>query len=77
MALCVSALAGSSASKRHWQIRARSLARRSSRVAASMLTDVYYLLRDGVEFHDLGRQHFVQHCPESESHADLDDRDKR
>ena len=23
-------------------------------VAASMLTDVYYMLRDGVEFHDLG-----------------------
>jgi transposase len=29
-------------------------------VAASMLTDVYYMLRDGVEFHDLGGQHFVQ-----------------
>lgn len=28
-------------------------------VAASMLTDVYYLLRDGVEFHDLGDQYFV------------------
>ena len=25
-------------------------------VAASMLTDVYYMLRDGVEFHDLGDQ---------------------
>jgi len=30
-------------------------------VAASMLTDVYYMLRDGVEFHDLGDQYFVQH----------------
>jgi transposase len=30
-------------------------------VAASMLTDVYYMLRDGVEFHDLGDQHFVHH----------------
>ena len=30
-------------------------------VAASMLTDVYYMLRDGVDFHDLGDQHFAQH----------------
>src|ERR1700732_4796068 len=29
-------------------------------VAASMLTDVYHMLRDGVEFHDLGDQYFVQ-----------------
>jgi transposase len=29
-------------------------------VAASMLTDVYYMLRDGVEFHDLGDQYFMQ-----------------
>lgn len=29
-------------------------------VAASMLTDVYYMLRDGVEFRDLGDQYFVQ-----------------
>ncbi len=29
-------------------------------VAASMLTDVYYMLRDGVEFHDLGAQYFAQ-----------------
>ena len=29
-------------------------------VAASMLTDVYYILRDGAEFHDLGGQYFVQ-----------------
>ena len=25
-----------------------------------MLTDVYYILRDGAEFHDLGGQYFVQ-----------------
>jgi transposase len=30
-------------------------------VAASMLTDIYYMLRDGVEFHDLGDQYFAQH----------------
>jgi transposase len=30
-------------------------------VAASMLTDVYYMLRDGVEFHDLGDQYFTRH----------------
>jgi len=29
-------------------------------VAASMLTDVYDMLRDGAEFHDLGAQYFVQ-----------------
>jgi transposase len=29
-------------------------------VAASMLTDAFYMLRDGVEFHDLGDQYFVQ-----------------
>lgn len=29
-------------------------------VAASMLTAVYYMLRDGTEFHDLGAQHFAQ-----------------
>ena len=29
-------------------------------VAASMLTDVYYMLRDGVEFHDRGDQYFAQ-----------------
>jgi transposase len=29
-------------------------------VAASMLTDAYHMLRDGVEFHDLGDQYFVQ-----------------
>jgi transposase len=29
-------------------------------VAASMLTDVYYMLRDGVEFRDLGDQYLVQ-----------------
>jgi len=30
-------------------------------VAASMLTAAYYMLRDGVEFHDLGDQHFLVH----------------
>jgi transposase len=30
-------------------------------VAASMLTAIYHMLRDGVEFHDLGPHHFVQH----------------
>lgn len=30
-------------------------------VAASMLTAIYVMLRDGVEFHDLGPQHFVHH----------------
>ena len=30
-------------------------------VAASMLTAVYYMLRDGTEFHDLGDQYFAQH----------------
>lgn len=29
-------------------------------VAASMLTDVFYMLRDGVEFHDAGDAYFVQ-----------------
>jgi hypothetical protein len=29
-------------------------------VAASMLTAVYYMLRDGVEFHDLGDQYVEQ-----------------
>jgi hypothetical protein len=30
-------------------------------VAASMLTAIYCMLRDGVEFHDLGNQYFAQH----------------
>lgn len=30
-------------------------------VAASMLTAVYHMLRDGVEFHDLGSQFFAHH----------------
>jgi transposase len=29
-------------------------------VAASMLTALYYMVRDGVEFHDLGSQYFVR-----------------
>src|SRR5262249_16487875 len=35
-------------------------------VAASMLTDVYQMLLNGVEFHDLGGQHFVQHDRDKE-----------
>jgi transposase len=30
-------------------------------VAASMVTAIYHMLRDGVEFHDLGNQYFAQH----------------
>ena len=30
-------------------------------VAAAMLTAIYHMLRDGVEFHDLGSQHFAHH----------------
>jgi transposase len=30
-------------------------------VGASMLTAVYHMLRDGVDFHDLGSQHFTHH----------------
>jgi transposase len=30
-------------------------------VAASMLTAVYHMLRDGTEFHDLGDQYFARH----------------
>jgi transposase len=33
-------------------------------VAASMLTAVYHMLRDGSEFHDLGSQHFAHHDKE-------------
>ena len=33
-------------------------------VAASMLTAIYHMLRDGVEFHDLGPQHFAHHDKE-------------
>ena len=29
-------------------------------VASSMLTAAYFMLRDGVEYHDLGSQHFEQ-----------------
>ena len=30
-------------------------------VAASMLTAIYYMLRDGVEYRDLGADHFTRH----------------
>lgn len=33
-------------------------------VAAAMLTAVYYMFRDGVEFHDLGAQYFAHHDKE-------------
>ena len=33
-------------------------------VAASMLTAVYHMLRDGVEFHDLGPHYFAHHDTE-------------
>jgi uncharacterized protein (DUF934 family) len=29
-------------------------------VAASMLTSIYYMLRDGTDYRDLGPQHFTQ-----------------
>lgn len=29
-----------------------------------MLTAAYYMLRDGIEYHDLGPQHFVEHDKE-------------
>jgi len=29
-------------------------------VASSMLTAAYYMLRDGVEYHDLGARHFIE-----------------
>jgi transposase len=62
-------IAWPAARKKHSYFHAQFLRLKSRRgpkkaivaVAASMLTDVYYTLRDGVEFHDLGDQYFVQH----------------
>jgi len=59
-------IAWPAARKKHSYFQAQCLRLKSRRgpkkaivaVAASMLTDVYYMLRDGVEFHDLGDQHF-------------------
>jgi len=61
-------IAWPAARKRHSYFQAQFLRLKTRRgpkkaivaVAASMLTDVYYMLRDGVEFHDLGDQHFTQ-----------------
>jgi hypothetical protein len=54
--------------KKHRYVQAPFLRLKSRRgpktaivaVAASMLTAMYYLRRDGVEFRDLGDQHFAQ-----------------
>ena len=62
-------IAWPAARKKHSYFQAQFLRLKSRRgpkkaivaVAASMLTDIYYMLRDGVEFHDLGDQYFVQH----------------
>lgn len=61
--------AWAAARKKHSYFHAQFLRLKSRRgpkkailaVAASMLTDVYHMLRDGVEFHDLGDQYFAQH----------------
>lgn len=61
-------IAWPAARKKHSYFQAQFLRLKSRRgpkkaivaVAASMLTAVYYMLRDGVEFHDLGDQHFGQ-----------------
>jgi transposase len=61
-------IAWPAARKKHSYFQAQFLRLKSRRgpkkaivaVAASMLTDVYYMLRDGAEFHDLGDQHFAQ-----------------
>jgi transposase len=60
-------IAWPAARKKHSYFQAQFLRLKSRRgpkkaivaVAASILTDVYYMLRDGVEFQDLGDQHFV------------------
>jgi uncharacterized protein (DUF934 family) len=61
-------IAWPAARKKHRYFQAQFLRLKSRRgpkkaivaVAASILTDVYYMLRDGVEFQDLGDQHFVR-----------------
>lgn len=61
-------IAWPAARKKHSYFQAQFLRLKSRRgpkkaivaVAASMLTDVYYMLRDGVEFRDLGDQHLAQ-----------------
>lgn len=61
-------IAWSACRKKHSYFQAQFLRLKSRRgpkkaiiaVAASMLTAIYYMLRNGTEFHDLGDQHFVQ-----------------
>jgi transposase len=61
--------AWSGARKKNGYLRAQFLRLKSRRgpkkaiiaVAASMMTAVYYILRDGVEYHDLGGDHFARH----------------
>ena len=61
-------IAWPAARKKHSYFQAQFLRLKSRRgpkkavvaVAASMITDVYYMLRDGAEFSDLGDQHFAQ-----------------
>lgn len=62
-------IAWPAARKKHGYFQAQFLRLKTRRgpkkaivaVAASMLTDVYYMLRDGTEFHDLGDQYFAHH----------------
>lgn len=62
-------IAWSAARKKHRYFQAQFLRLKSRRgpttaivaVAASMLTAMYSMLRDGVEFQDLGDQHFAHH----------------
>ena len=62
-------IAWSAARKKHSYFHAQFLRLKTRRgpkkaiiaVAASMLTDVFYMLRDGTEFHDLGDQYFAHH----------------
>jgi transposase len=62
-------IAWPAARKKHGYFQAQFLRLKTRRgpkkaivaVAASMLTDVYHMLRDGTEFHDLGDQYFAHH----------------
>jgi transposase len=62
-------IAWPAARKRHSYFQAQFLRLKTRRgpkkaivaVAASMLTGMYYMLRDGSEFHDLGDQYFAHH----------------
>ena len=35
-------------------------------VAASILTAIYYMLKDGTTYKDLGRDHFVRHSTDQQ-----------